>query len=112
MSSLTAVPTTRPDDRGLRVSPSNPLRIGLIGVDHIQVFIRPAHGEHEFLALVDRLERLVDAGYETVDVVFESSSGGGSSVAVNGSVHSRVPVSALRDVGMFTDAATAPLGRG
>ena len=111
MSTLTAVPTTRPDDRDLRIRPSNPLRIGLVGADHIQVFIRPAHGEQEFLALVDRLERLIDAGYETVDVVFESASSG-SFPAADKPVRLRDLVTTHRDVGMFTDAATAPLGRG
>ncbi|MGH9270934.1 MAG: FtsX-like permease family protein [Ilumatobacteraceae bacterium] len=53
---------------------SNPLRVGRIGVDHIQVFIRPAHGPNELLALVERLEQLIDAGYDTIDVVFESST--------------------------------------
>lgn len=59
---------------------NNPLRIGLIGVDHIQVFIRPAHGHDELLALVERLELLIDAGYEAVDVVVESVFDGSTSL--------------------------------
>lgn len=50
---------------------SNPVRIGRIGADHIQVSIRPAFDDAELLALVDRLEQLVDAGYDTIDVVLE-----------------------------------------
>lgn len=51
---------------------SNPLRIVRIGADHVQVLIRPAQGGTELRALVDRLEQLVDAGYATIDVAFES----------------------------------------
>lgn len=51
--------------------PSNPVRIGCIGTDRIQVSIRPAFDDAELLALVDRLEQLVDAGYDTIDVVLE-----------------------------------------
>lgn len=53
---------------------SNPLRIGRIGSDHLQVFIRPVHGSTELRALVERLEQLIDAGYDTVDVVFEAAT--------------------------------------
>lgn len=52
---------------------SNPVRIGRIGADHIQVSIRPAFDEAELLVLVDRLERLIEAGYDSIDVVFEGS---------------------------------------
>ncbi len=47
------------------------MRIGRIGTDHIQVAIRPAVGDEELLALVVRLEQLLDAGYGAIDVVFE-----------------------------------------
>lgn len=47
------------------------MRIGRIGADHIQVAIRPAFGDDELLALVVRLEQLLDAGYGAIDVVFE-----------------------------------------
>ena len=52
---------------------SNPVRIGRIGADHIQVSIRPALDDAELIVLVDRLEQLIDAGYETIDVVFDAS---------------------------------------
>jgi hypothetical protein len=60
----------RPRTPGL----GNPVRISRIGSDHLQVFIRSAHGCKELLALVDRLEQLVDAGYDTIDVVFEAAT--------------------------------------
>lgn len=50
---------------------SNPVRIGRIGADHIQVSIRPALDDGELLIVVHRLEQLIDAGYEAIDVVFE-----------------------------------------
>lgn len=111
MFDTTEVPTFPPDDPALRSRPSNPLRIGLIGSDHVQVFIRPAHGEHELLALVDRLERLIDAGYETVDVVFETAS---SRVVATPDLPVRSvrdSVLAGRDTGVFTDATTSPAMR-
>lgn len=49
----------------------HPLRIGRIGADHIEVVVRPVLGPEELLALVDRFERLIDAGYDTIDVVVE-----------------------------------------
>lgn len=52
---------------------SNPVRISRIGSDHLQVFIRSPHGDRELLALVERLEQLVDAGYDAIDVVFEAA---------------------------------------
>lgn len=55
--------------------PSNPVRIGCIGTDRIQVSIRPAFDEAELLALVERLEQLVDAGYATIDLVLEGPVG-------------------------------------
>src|SRR3546814_16689736 len=51
----------------------NPVRIGRIGSGHIQVAIRPAFGDAELLALVDRLERLIDAGWKTIEVVFDGA---------------------------------------
>ena len=47
------------------------MRIGRIGADHIQVSIRPAVDDAELLALVGRLERLIGAGYDSIDVVFD-----------------------------------------
>lgn len=54
---------------------SHPVRIGRIGADHIQVSIRPALHDAELLVLVDRLALLIDAGYDSIDVVFEESGG-------------------------------------
>lgn len=51
--------------------PTNPARIGRVGADHVQVFIRPVLRGTELLAVVERLEQLFDAGYDTIDVVFE-----------------------------------------
>lgn len=45
--------------------------VGRIRADRIQVSTRPALGVAEILALVEGLEQLIDAGYETVDVVLE-----------------------------------------
>lgn len=53
---------------------SNPVRIERIGTDHVQVFIRPARGDAELRLGVERLEQLFDSGFDTIDVVFESSS--------------------------------------
>jgi len=50
------------------------VRIGRIGADRIQVVIRPAIGDTEMLAVVHRLDQLIDAGYDTIDVVFESAA--------------------------------------
>ncbi|MGB3409857.1 MAG: hypothetical protein WBA45_01565 [Microthrixaceae bacterium] len=51
---------------------SNPVRIGRISNDQVQVFIRPMLDNDELLAVVERLERLLDAGYDSIDVVFEA----------------------------------------
>jgi hypothetical protein len=51
---------------------SNPLRIDRIGTDHMRVHIRPAVGRAELRALVERIEQLLDAGYETIHVVAET----------------------------------------
>ena len=66
-------PVARQSRRTLRVCTSNPVRIGRIGADHIEVFIRPASGEAELVLGVERIERLFDAGFDTIDVVFEAS---------------------------------------
>lgn len=52
---------------------SNPVTIGRIGTDHIQVSIRPVLDDTELQATLHRLEQLIDAGYATVDVVLEDS---------------------------------------
>ena len=65
----------RPEPPGKTVR--NPVRISRIGADHLQVFIRPVDGDQELLALVGRLEELIGAGYEVIDVVFERARRGG-----------------------------------
>jgi hypothetical protein len=67
-------PVARQSRPTIRAYTSNPVRIERIGTDHIQVFIRPASGEAELLLGVERIERLFDAGFDTIDVVFEASS--------------------------------------
>ena len=54
-------------------APYNPVRISRIGSDHLEVFIRRVDGCGELLALVDRLEQLIGAGYDTIDVVFDAA---------------------------------------
>jgi hypothetical protein len=53
------------------VHTSNPVRIDRIGSDRIQVFIRPVLGDADLVAVTDRIEQLLDAGYDTIDVVFD-----------------------------------------
>ena len=69
--------TERPAASIEKVNPmsttSNPMRIARIGTDHIQVVIRPAVGRTELLGLVERLERIIDAGYDAVEVVVEGA---------------------------------------
>lgn len=60
---------------------SNPVRIERIGTDHVQVFIRPALGDAELLAGVERIERLFDAGFGAIAVVFDAETHGGSHLA-------------------------------
>lgn len=52
----------------------NPVRIDRIGTDHVTVSIRPVRDGTEILAVVARLERLIDAGYDTIDVAFEPAA--------------------------------------
>ncbi len=52
---------------------NNPVRISRVGSDHLQVFVRPAYGCRELMALVERLEQLIGAGYDAIDVVFEAA---------------------------------------
>ena len=52
----------------------NPLRIGRIGTDHLQVFIRSVHGRTELSNLVERLEQLLALGYDAIEVVFEEAT--------------------------------------
>jgi hypothetical protein len=86
------------------------VRISRIGSDHLQVYIRPADGCSELRALVDRLEQLIGAGYDTIDVVFEAvtrdqSAGGDHAVRPR-------DAPATRDgSGTSTDANTPPLAR-
>lgn len=63
-------PAPRRDAPGAR--PSNPVRISRIGSDRLQLHIRDPSGCAELLALVERLERLIDVGYDAIDVVFET----------------------------------------
>ena len=69
----TGAPTIDATARSPRPSTVNPVRIGRIGTDNIQVFIRPPASDTEFAALIDRMDQLVAAGYETIDVVFEDA---------------------------------------
>jgi hypothetical protein len=64
----------------MRAYTSNPVRIRRIGTDHIQVFIRPASGDAELVLGVERIERLFDAGFDTIDVVFDASSHGNPTI--------------------------------
>ncbi len=57
----------------------HPVRISRIGSDRLEVLIRPVDGCRELLALVDRLERLIGAGYDAIDVVFEPTRSSWSS---------------------------------
>lgn len=50
------------------------MRIDRIGTDHVTVSIRPVRDGTEILAVVARLERLIDAGYDTIDVAFEPAA--------------------------------------
>lgn len=98
----------RPGPRG--VYTNNPLRISRIGTDHLQVFIRPVQGCTELLALVERLEQLIDVGYDAIDVVFETATRD-PSVAPDVAVLARNTMTASEDTGTSTDAMVPPLAR-
>lgn len=89
---------------------NNPVRISRIGSDHLQVFIRPVYGCRELLALVERLEQLIDAGYDTIDVVFEGAPRD-LSAAHNEPVHPRDALATRNDSGTSTDAKLSPVAR-
>lgn len=70
MAANTATPADpRPTPRSGR--PDNPVRISRIGNDRLELHIRDPSGYAELLALVERLERLIDVGYDAIDVIFE-----------------------------------------
>lgn len=62
-------PAARRD--GPRARTNNPVRISRIGSDHLQVHSQDPAGCAELLALVERLERLIDVGYDAIHVIFE-----------------------------------------
>lgn len=68
---LTNGPPTPVDPVRRTTGLHNPVRISRIGSDRLEVLIRPVDGCRELRALVDRLERLIGAGYDAIDVVFE-----------------------------------------
>lgn len=69
---MTSTPTNnRPSAPTRGAHTTNPVQIGLIGTDHIQLSIRPAPDDAELLVLVDRVEQLIDAGYDSFEVVLE-----------------------------------------
>jgi hypothetical protein len=86
------------------------VRISRIGSDRLQVFIRPAHGCRELLALVDRLEQLIDAGYDAIDVVFESTYDG-RSAARGERIRPRDALTTRNGNGTPTDAKAPPEAR-
>lgn len=47
---------------------TNPVRIERIGTGHVRVSIRQACGDAEVARGVERIERLFDAGFDTIDV--------------------------------------------
>ena len=102
-------PAARPP-RSPRTNTNSPVRISRIGSDHLQVFIRPAHGCSELLALVERLEQLIGAGYDTIDVVFEPATRDQSATR-NEPVRPRDAVATRNDSGTSTDAKLSPLAR-
>lgn len=53
---------------------SNPVRIDRIGTDRIEVSIRAVHDRTEVLALVERLDQLMEAGVGAIDVSFDTVS--------------------------------------
>lgn len=55
--------------------PANPVRISRIGTNSVQVTIRPPADDTELMALVGRMEQLVAAGFESIDVVYEDAPG-------------------------------------
>ena len=65
-------PATHPPAPGPHTS--NPARINRIGTDHVQVLIRPTFGDAELRTLVERIEQLVGAGFQTIDVAFEDDA--------------------------------------
>ena len=68
---LTNGPPAQADPVRRTTGRHNPVRISRIGSDRLEVLIRPVDGCRELRALVDRLERLIGAGYDAIDVVFE-----------------------------------------
>ena len=100
--------TRGPRPRGGRLT--NPLRIGQIGVDRIQVFIRPVHGDTELLALVNRVKRLIAAGWEMVDVVVEEAPLDLTTVPEE-LARLRGSVTTGHDTGTSTDATAPALQR-
>jgi hypothetical protein len=46
-----------------------PVQIRRIGTDHVEVSIRAVDGSAETVAVLERLARLLDAGYDRIDVV-------------------------------------------
>ncbi len=88
---------------------NNPLRIDRIGTDHLEVVIRPVHGRTELLALVERLEQLIDAGYDTLDVADDRATHEVS--APDESVQVRDTVTSGAGMGTSTDAKAPPTAR-